>query len=87
MLKIGAVLFAIGVFFLLPFDEVLILLPLIAIYGLAVVPVYYTISIICLVVGAALIGKHLMPWLVSNPIGIVMLLLALGIAVYLWVPL
>ena len=74
MLKmvIGSLLFAIGVFLLLPFDEVFILLPLIAVYGVIVIPVYYAIALGCLIIGSMLIGIHLFPFLLKNPIGIPM---------------
>jgi len=87
MLKIGAILFAIGVFLLLPFDEVLILLPLVAFYGVEVIPTYYVIALACFIIGALLMGIHIIPWLFKHPIGIMVLLIALGVAVYLWVPL
>ena len=83
MLKIGAVLFAIGVFLLLPFDEIFILLPLIAIYGIGVVPVYYGIALSCFIIGAVLMGVHISPFLFSHPIGIIMLVVAFMIAIYL----
>jgi len=84
-LKIGAILFAIGVFLLLPFDEIFILLPLVAFYGIEVIPVYYAIAISCFIIGALLMGIHIIPWLFKNPLGIIMLLIALAFAIYLWV--
>lgn len=85
MLKIGAILFAIGVFLLLPFDEILILLPLVAFYGVEVIPIYYAIALSCFIIGALLMGIRIIPWLFKHPIGIVMLLIALAISLYLWV--
>ena len=84
MLKmvIGSLLFAIGVFLLLPFDEVFILLPLIAVYGVIAVPVYYAISLGCLIIGSMLIGIHLFPFLLKNPIGILMLIVAFIVLIY-----
>ena len=84
-LKIGAILFAIGVFLLLPFDEIFILLPLVAFYGIEVIPVYYAIAISCFIIGALLMGIYIIPWLFKNPLGIIMLLIALAFAIYLWV--
>ena len=84
-MKIGAILFAIGVFLLLPFDEIFILLPLIAFYGLNVIPVYYAIALSCLIIGALLLGIHIIPWLFKHPIGIVMLLIMIALILYLWV--
>ena len=84
-LKIGAILFAIGVFLLLPFDEILILLPLIAFYGVTVIPVYYAIALSCFIGGALLMGIHIIPWFFKHPVGILMLLIALAFAIYLWV--
>jgi hypothetical protein len=86
MLKIiGVILFAIGVFLLLPFDEVFILLPLILFYGFSIIPIYYAIAFFCFIVGALLLGIHIVPWLVKNPIGAVLLLIALMLALFLWV--
>ena len=86
MLKmIGVILFAIGVFLLLPFDEIFILLPLVAFYGLSVIPVYYAIALSCLIIGALILGIHIVPWLFKHPIGIVMLLIMIALILYLWV--
>jgi len=85
MLKIiGAILFAIGVFLLLPFDEIIILLPLVAFYGISVIPIYYAISLSCFFVGAGILGVHMVPWLFKHPIGIVMILIALIVTLYLY---
>lgn len=81
--KIGSILFTIGVILLLPFDEMFILLPLIAVYGIGVIPIYYGIALILFLVGAILIGVHVFPFLIKHPMGIVMLLLAFVIAIYL----
>jgi len=81
---IGGILFAIGVFLLLPFDEILILIPLVAFYGLSVIPIYYAIALSCLIIGALIMGIHVVPWLFKHPIGIVMLLIALGIILYIY---
>jgi len=83
--KIGVVLFAIGVFLLLPFDEIFILLPLILFYGIGIIPIYYAIAFFCFIGGAVLVGIHIIPWLLKNPIGVMMLLFALMVALYLWV--
>jgi len=85
MIKIGAILFAIGVFLLLPFDEIFILIPLVAFYGLEVIPVYYAIAFSCFIGGALLMGIHVVPWLFKHPIGILMLLVGMAVGLYLWV--
>jgi len=85
LIRIGAILFAIGVFLLLPFDEVFILLPLIALYGLEVIPIYYAIAVSCFIIGALLMGIHVVPWLFKHPIGIAMLVIASAVAIYMWV--
>ena len=85
MIKIGVILFAIGVLLLLPFDEIFILLPLIALYGLEVIPIYYAIAFSCFIGGALVLGIHIVPWLFKHPIGIVMLLVMIAFALYLWV--
>jgi len=84
MLKIGAILFAIGVFLLLPFDEIIVLAPLVALYGLAVIPVYYAIALAFFLVGAFMMGIHIMPWLFHHPVGILCLIAAVAVAIYLW---
>jgi len=87
MLKIGVALFALGVILLLPFDEIFILLPLVFFYGLQVIPIYYTISLLILVAGALLMGIHFVPWLLKNPIAIAIAIIVLVviISLYLWV--
>ena len=84
MLKyIGGLLFAIGVALLLPFDEIFILAPLIAIYGLSIVPVYYAIGLGCFIVGALILGIHIIPWFVKHPLGILTLSVAFIVLIYL----
>ena len=80
---IGAGLFAIGVILLLPFDEVFFLLPLIYIYGLSIVPIYYAIALAFFIIGAVLLGIHIVPWFVKHPIGIITLLVVFAVVIYL----
>jgi len=65
-----------------PFDEIFILVPLSAIVGVWVFPLALVISLICLVVGAVLIGRHLMP-LLSNPLVIASMVLTAIILIYM----
>lgn len=81
MIKIGVILFAIGLFLLSPLDEILILIPLSAILGLWIFPVAIVIALICLIVGAVLIGKHLTTVL-KNPIVTAMFVFAIIIIIY-----
>jgi len=85
MLKIGVIIFAIGLLLLSPVDEFLLLPPLILAFGLVVIPIYYIITFGCLIVGAMLLGKHLGPMLLHHPLGILMILIAVVLVVYLWV--
>lgn len=85
MLKIGLILFAIGAFLLLPFEEVFILIPLIAWYGIEVVPIYYAVCLSIFIIGALLIGVHIMPWMIKHPIALGVLIVSLAIALYVWV--
>ena len=82
---LGAILFAIGVFLLLPFDEIFILLPLVAFYGMEVIPTYYAVALSFFIVGALLLGIHIIPWLFKHPLGIAALVIALAVSLYLWV--
>ena len=82
MLRIGIILFGIGLFMLSPIDEIFILLPASAVLGVWVFPVAIFIAFACLIIGAMLIGKHLGP-LMHNPIVIIMILFAIVIMVYL----
>jgi len=85
MLKIGAILFAIGILLLSPLDDIIFIPPLIFAFGLAIVPLYYLITFGCLIVGAALLGKHLGPMLLHHPLGIIVVIVAIALVVYLWV--
>ncbi len=81
MLKIGAVLFTIGLLLISPLDDILFLIPLSLIVGVWVFPVFIAIALICLIVGGILIGKHLLPVL-SNPIILVCSIVAILIGIY-----
>ena len=82
MLKIGVVLFTIGILLISPLDEIFILLPLSAIYGVWVFPLFLFIALLCLVIGGMLIGKHLLPYL-ANPIVLLSIAISVIIMVYL----
>ena len=81
MLAIGIILFTIGLFLLSPLDDIFILLPLSLILGFWVFPVAVFISLICLIIGAVLIGKHLLP-LLENPVVLIMLLISFFVFLY-----
>lgn len=84
MLKyIGGVLFAIGVFLILPFDEVFVLAPLVVMLGVGVIPVYYAIGLGAFFIGAMLLGIHVIPWFVKHPLGILTMFIAFVIVIYL----
>ena len=82
MWRIGAILFAIGFFIISPIDEIIILTPLSTILGLWIFPVTIIIGLLCLVIGAILIGKHIIP-LLTNPIVMLMLIIAVCLTGYI----
>jgi len=82
MLKIGVVLFAIGLLLISPLDEIFILIPLSAIYGVWVFPLFLFISLLCLIVGGVLVGKHILPFL-ENPIVMISIAISAIILIYL----
>jgi len=82
MIRIGVILFAIGLLLISPFDEIFILLPLSAMVGMWVFPVFFVISIACLIIGGLLIGKHILPFL-ENPLVLICALVSVGVMIYL----
>ena len=82
MIRIGVILFTIGLLLLSPFDEIFILIPLSAMYGMWVFPLFFVISLICLVVGGVLIGHHILPYL-ENPLVLLCIMISALIMVYL----
>ena len=82
MLKIGVILFAIGLLMLSPFDEIFILIPLSAVVGVWIIPVVIIIALLCFIVGAMLIGKHLVTEL-SNPLVLGMFALSILVILYM----
>jgi len=81
MLKIGIILFAIGLLLISPLDDIFILIPLSAMLGLWVYPLFIGIAFLCLIIGAILIGKHIVP-LIENPIVIAMIFIAIIITIW-----
>jgi hypothetical protein len=82
MFKIGVVLFAIGLFIISPLDEIFILLPLSAVFGLWVFPVALFIGLLCLFLGAFLLGRHAMVY-IRNPLVLACIAIAIIFTVYL----
>jgi fumarate reductase subunit C len=82
MLKIGAILIAIGLFIISPLDEIFILLPLSAIVGVWVFPVAIFIGLMCLIIGALLTGKNFIP-LLKNPIVLLFVIIAIIISLHI----
>jgi len=82
MLRIGVILFTIGLLMVSPLDEIFIIGPLSIMYGEWIFPLFFFIGLICFIIGAALLGKHLLP-LLSNPIVIIMLVISIIILVYI----
>ena len=82
MIRIGVILFALGVLLISPLDEIIILIPLSTMVGLWIIPVVTIIGLLCLIVGAFLIGRHLMIYF-RNPLFIGMLFLSVVIIVYI----
>lgn len=83
MAVVGGVCLLIGLALLAPFDEIFILIPLVAFFGIAVIPVFYAISFFILVIGCVLLGVHIVPLLLSHPAGIAVLVLVFLIVIYL----
>ncbi len=74
-MKLGAILFAIGLFIISPLDEIFILLPLSIIFpwAIALIPIILGIGILCLLVGAWRLGRNVIP-LLRNPTVIVLII-------------
>lgn len=84
MWAIGVILFGIGLLLLSPLDDIFILLPLSAVFGLWVFPVAVFVAFACLLVGGLLIGKHLLP-LLKNPVVLIMMVFAVLVSLcVLW---
>jgi len=82
ILKIlGGILFLIGVVFLLPFEDVFLLLPLVAYFGIGVIPIYYAIGLGCFILGCLIIGIHIIPWMFKHPLGIITLIIVFIITI------
>lgn len=81
MLKLGILLFAIGLLMVSPIDEIFIIGPLSLIYGEWIFVVFFFIGFLCLIIGAALLGKHILP-LLANPVVAIMLVVSIIILIY-----
>lgn len=81
MLKIGIIFFAIGLLLISPIDDIIILIPLSAFVGLWIFPLFVIIALIFLIIGAILIGKHILP-LLANPITALFIIIAVLIGIY-----
>lgn len=65
------------------FDELLIIAPLTLYFGIAVIPIYYAVGFTFLIIGAGIIGVHLLPIIRSHPVIIIILIIILSIMIYL----
>ena len=82
MIRIGIVLFTIGMILISPLDELFILLPLSAVVGFWVFPLFLFIALICLILGGILIGRHILPYL-EHPLVMLMVAVSVIIMIYL----
>lgn len=82
MLKIGLLLFTIGLMILSPVDDIIILIPLSAFVGVWIIPLMTVIGLVCLFAGAIMMGKHIMVEL-NHPVFIVMFAISIMIIIYL----
>lgn len=82
---LGSLLFTIGIIMVLipGFDELLIIAPLTLYFGLAIIPIYYAIGFTFLIIGAGILGVHLLPLITSNPIIIIIIIIILSIMIYI----
>ena len=64
-----------------PLDEIFIIGPLSLMYGEWIFPLFFFIGLLCLIFGAALLGKHILP-LLANPIVAIMLVVSIIIIFY-----
>lgn len=83
MAIVGGICLIAGLALLAPFDDIFILIPLIAVFGIAVIPIFYAITFSILIIGCVLLGVHIVPLLASHPAGLVILGLAVLIVIYL----
>jgi len=81
-MRVGVLLFAIGLLMISPIDEIAVLIPLSLVFGLWIIPFFTVIGLLCFIVGAFLIGRHLMLYF-RNPVVIGMLFLSVAVIIYL----
>lgn len=82
MIRIGVLLFTIGLILISPVDEIFILLPLSAMYGMWIFPLFLVIALFCLILGGLLIGRHILPYL-ENPLVLFCIFVSAVIMIYL----
>lgn len=82
MLRTGSILLLVGLAILSPLDDVFIYLFLVPVFGVGVIPFMVGLGLVLSLVGATLLGVHILP-LLQNPVILGMFLLSLGIIVYL----
>ena len=82
MWKIGSILLIVGLAILSPLDDILLYIVLVPLVGLEVIPLMTGIGLVLTIVGATMVGVHLLP-LLMNPLILVMFLVTLGVIVYL----
>lgn len=82
MLKIGSVLLLVGLAILSPIDDLLLYIFLVPVFGLGVIPFMIGLGLVLVIVGATLLGVHVLP-LLRQPVILLMFIVFLAILIYL----
>lgn len=82
---LGTILFMIGmIMVMIPgVDELLFLTPLILIFGVIIIPIYYTVGFACLIIGAGILGVYLLPLLKAHKIVLVLMVIVLFFVIFI----
>lgn len=84
MLRTGSILLLIGLAILSPLDDLVLYVFLVPVFGLGVIPFVTIVGLVLSLVGATLLGVHVLP-LLQQPLILLMFIISLVIIVYLFI--
>jgi len=82
MLKTGAILLLVGLAILSPLDDIILYAFMVPLFGLGFIPFMTVLGLVLTIIGASLVGVHLLP-LLTSPLILFMFIVSLAVIVYL----
>ena len=82
MIRVGSILLLIGLAILSPLDDLLLYAVAVPVFGLGFIPFMTMLGLVLTLVGATMVGVHVLP-LLRQPVILLMFIISLAVIVYL----